>query len=116
MSVEQKHAEAELEKTLNTLSEDEINALAGGKMTEAQRKKLEKALAIAIPAGSALAVTIGLGAAAIKGKKDYADFGHYFKYPFGKGYDVGNDPNIPESLYGNGGDDPYGFVPPQGQY
>ena len=53
----------------------------------------------------------------MKGKRDYADAGHYFKYPLGRGYNAGEDPSIPNSLYGNPDpENPYGFVPHDDPY
>ena len=41
MTEEQKHAEEEIEKTLGTLSEEELDMLAGGKVTDDVKKFLK---------------------------------------------------------------------------
>lgn len=72
MTEEQKRAEKELEKTLNTLSEEELDALSGGKVTDDVReffrtekgKKVMKYTAIiggtAVGVGIAVAITAGV--------------------------------------------------------
>ena len=70
MTEEQKHAEAELEKTLGTLSEEELDMLAGGKVTDDVKKffKSEKGKEvmkwIGIGAGTAVGVGTAIGVTA----------------------------------------------------
>ncbi len=77
--------EKQAQELANAFTDEELANLAGGKeMTEEQRKKLAKILAITIPSGAVAAVAIGCGTAALVGKfGEHKDAGWYFKHPFG---------------------------------